>query len=169
MRIEIKWGIVIGVFGLLWIIGEKMMGLHGESIDKYGSLTLLVYPFLILFYYLALREIKQKKFKGVMNWEQGVTAGITIAMIVAISTIVTQVFMHYVLSPNFFENIIQYHLNNKLIDTYEKAASYFNFKTFLMLSSFGALSQGILISAILSWLLKKQGRLFKSSKKTKNS
>ena len=39
MKIEIKWALIFSVMGLLWMLLEKLSGLHGKYIDYHQYLT----------------------------------------------------------------------------------------------------------------------------------
>jgi hypothetical protein len=39
IKIEIKWAIIFSVMGLLWMVLEKLCGLHGKYIDYHLYLT----------------------------------------------------------------------------------------------------------------------------------
>ena len=156
MKTEIRWAAIISVFGLLWGVGEKLFGLHDQYIAQHPTLTMFIAPFIILLYFLALRDKRKTDLGGYMTWPEGTKAGMIISFLVALLALPMEYLLHAFISPDFFDNAIQYALDNKLIDTREKAASYFNLKNYLIQATVGSLSMGIILSAILALLLKKE-------------
>ncbi|MFN7327183.1 MAG: hypothetical protein ACK5SQ_11430, partial [Chitinophagales bacterium] len=54
--VEIRWALVFGAMSLLWMMLEKMAGLHDQHIAKHAIYTNLVAIPAIAVYVFALRD-----------------------------------------------------------------------------------------------------------------
>ncbi len=61
IKIEIKWAIIFSLVGLLWMVLEKLSGLHGTYIDYHLYLTNLFAIPAIIIMVMALKD-KRKIF-----------------------------------------------------------------------------------------------------------
>ena len=86
----IKWAVIFSIVMLLWITLEKLTGLHSEHIDKHPLYTNFFSIAAIAVYVLALLDKRKRDFDGVMNYKQGVIAGILITIFITILTPLTQ-------------------------------------------------------------------------------
>ena len=150
--IEIKWGIIFFVVALVWMYFEKMMGWHGDNIDQHATYTLLFMPIAILIYVLALREKKQSN-GGLLSWKEGFKSGLIIALVVAVLSPVSQYIVHTVISPDYFDNVIKYSVDNGLL-TQEQAEMNFNLKSYMWQAVIGAIGAGAITSAIVSLVIR---------------
>ena len=64
LKIEMKWAIIFSVIGLLWMLLEKLIGLHSTHIDKHMYLTNLYAVPAIIVIVLALKEKKKNFYAG---------------------------------------------------------------------------------------------------------
>lgn len=104
--IEIKWGILFAIMMIVWMVLEKIAGLHGEHIDKHPIYTNLIAVPVILIFVLALRDKKKNSFGGSMTFQQGFVTGLFITIVVAILSPVVQLVFSNLISPEYFENAI---------------------------------------------------------------
>lgn len=152
-NIEIKWTIRFILLVVAWAIGEKFIGLHDVYIESYAIYTNLFALPAFLFYYLALSEKKKDFYDGKMSFAQGFVFGIILSFLIALVMPVAQFVIYKSVTPYFFDNVINYKLKNTSM-TLETAKTFFNLKTYIIESSFGALSKGMVTAAIFSLLLK---------------
>jgi len=68
LKIEIKWAIIFSVIGLMWMVLEKLVGLHSTHIDKHMYLTNLFAIPAIIVMVLALKDKKRVFYKGLMSY-----------------------------------------------------------------------------------------------------
>lgn len=66
-KTEIKWVIIFAVVALLWMVFEKLVGLHDEHIDKHLYPTNLFIIPAIIVYVLALKDKKNNDLGGQMS------------------------------------------------------------------------------------------------------
>jgi hypothetical protein len=146
--VEIKWGLIFFVVALAWMYFEKLMGWHGEKIDQHATYTLLFMPIAILMYVLALREKKEKN-DGILSWKEGFKAGLVIALVVAVLSPLSQFIVHKVISPDYFDTVIKYSVDNGFL-TQEQAETNFNLNSYIWQSVIGAIGAGAITSAIVA-------------------
>jgi len=152
-NIEIKWAIRFSLLMLAWAIGEKLTGLHDAHIANYWIYTNLFAIPALLFYSLALIEKKQSFFNGNISWKQGVVSGIVLSFLIAILNPIVQVVIYNSISPQFFENIIEYKTKHSHMSL-ETAKAYFNLKSYLIQTTFTNLSLGTITGALVSYFIK---------------
>ncbi len=152
-KIEVKWAIIFSVAMLIWMMLEKMVGLHDEHIGKHAIYTNLFAVVAIIIYVLALKNKKQEFFNGSMNWKQGFITGIIISVFIAILSPLVQYIVSTYITPDYFQNIIDYAVENDKM-TRENAEGYFNLKSYMLQSAFHALAMGVVTSAVVAFFVK---------------
>lgn len=154
-RIEIKWAIIFALATLLWMGFEKFMGWHDVHIEKHAINTNFFAIIAIAIYVLALLDKRKVGYHGKMSWKQGFTSGIVLSTIIAVISPITQYITSTFITPEYFTNVINFVVDSGKMDR-EAAESYFNLKSYLLQSLFGALTIGIVTSAIVAFFVKKQ-------------
>lgn len=148
-RLEIKWGILFTLAGLFWHYYEKMMGWHGDQIEKHATYTMLFMFPAITIYVVALIDKRKNSYNNIMTWKQGFICGMYITLVVAILAPLSQTIAHQFISPDYFTNMIEYSANKLGKDRGELEA-YFNFRSYVMQSVVGALVLGMFTSAVVA-------------------
>ena len=148
-RIEIKWAIVFVIVSLIWMEGEKLLGLHSSHIDKYLYFKNLFAIPAILIYFLALRDKNLHYYSGKMRYMQGLWSGLFLSLIVTVLIPLSQFITFTVISPDYFSNFIQYAVENGQMEQSE-AESYFSLGNFIFIGMFSAPILGIVTSAFVS-------------------
>ncbi|MFI0426528.1 MAG: DUF4199 domain-containing protein [Flavobacterium sp.] len=151
--IEIKWAIISIIIFLAWMTLEKELGFHSEKIKWQPLFNLLyIFPTFVL-YFLALREKKKKYYNNNINWKQGLISAIVISFIIVLFSPITQFITHEFISPDFLENTInQIVLSKKL--TLEEAKEYTTLTSSIWKNISDGLSFGVVIGAIVAYILK---------------
>ena len=151
-KIEIKWAVIF-VFGILiWMVFEKLVGLHSTHIDKHAIYTNFFAIPAIIIYILALLD---KLNNGVITWKQGFIAGLIITLIVTVLTPLTQLIISNIITPEYFPNIIEYSVGEGMM-TREEAEKYFSLGSYIMQGLIGTFIMGIITSAIVALFIKKK-------------
>ncbi len=153
--IEIKWGILFVVIQLLWMLGERVAGLHDENIEYHAKVTNFFALVAIAVYVVALFDKRKNDLNGKMTWKQGFFTGLIITAVVTILTPLSQYITSTVISPNHFQNMISYTVDNGKM-TQEAAEAYFNLKSYLIQSVIFAPLVGIVTSAIVAIFIRKK-------------
>ncbi|MEQ8324732.1 MAG: DUF4199 domain-containing protein [Vicingaceae bacterium] len=147
--IEIKWALIFVVVTLLWMWMEKLVGLHSEYIEKHMIYTNFFMIPAILVYVLALREKGRVFYNGTMTYMQGFISGLVITLIVTIFSPLTQWIISYVITPEYFPNVIEAAVRLEYM-TQEEAEAYFTFNNYVLQSLMYAPIMGIITTAIVA-------------------
>jgi hypothetical protein len=156
--VEIKWGIIFIITSILWVWLEVLFGLHDVYIAQHPLYTNFFGIIAVVIYILALREKKLKFFKGDMPWKEGFTSGIILTIVITILSPLAQYIVYTVISPQYFENIIAYTVENNRM-TREQAEAYFSLRSYLIQATFGALVMGVVTAAVVAWFVKTKKRV----------
>lgn len=127
---------------------EKLCGLHGEYIDYHLYLTNLFAIPAIWVMFLALNDKKKNFYGGQMTYKQGLIAGIILSAIIALFSPLTQWITSYVITPEYFPNVIKRSVELGYFKTTAEAAANFNYPNYAKQSTIGALVMGIITTAI---------------------
>jgi hypothetical protein len=148
IKIETKWAIIFSVAGLLWMLLEKLSGLHDKYIDYHQYLTNLYAIPAIWIMVLALVDKKKNFYDGKMSYKQGLITGIILSVIIAALSPLTQWVTSYVISPEYFPNVINRSVELGYYKTIEEAQANFNFANYVKQGLIGALMMGIVTTAV---------------------
>ena len=150
--IEIRWGILFSLVTMVWMIGEKAVGLHDAHINKQLLYTNLFGIVAIIIYTLALLDKKKNYFHGQMSWKQGFISGVFLSLVIAIlSPLVVYITYTYV-TPNYFSNMIQYFTAHKL-KTQEQAEALFSTNSYILQGISGGMSMGVITGALVAFVV----------------
>lgn len=149
IRTEVKWAIIFVAAMLLWMVLERLAGLHDRHIAMHATLTNLWALPAIAIYVLALLEKRRVAYNGYMTWLQGFMSGLIITIIVTLLSPLSQWITSTVITPYYFTNVIDYVVEHGQM-TQEIAASRFNLERYIMMSAVGALIMGTVTSAVVA-------------------
>lgn len=133
---------------LIWMLLEKLSGLHGKYIDYHLYLTNLFAIPAIWVMVLALKDKKKSFYGGQMSYKQGLISGVIISLIIAALSPLTQWVTSYVISPEYFPNVITRSVEIGYFPSTEEAEANFNYKNYAIQGAIGSLLMGILTTAI---------------------
>lgn len=150
--LEIKWGVIFSISQLLWMLLEKIVGLHDVYISHHATYTNFFAFVAFALYYLALWEKRKLSPSGVIKWLDGFKFGLMISVVVTVLSPLGQVFTHYVITPDYFANVSAEAVRQNIM-TAQAASDYFNLKSYLFQSAVGALIMGLVTSAIMSLIV----------------
>ncbi|MFN5429036.1 MAG: DUF4199 domain-containing protein [Bacteroidota bacterium] len=148
IQIEIKWALIFSAVTLLWMAAEKLVGLHDKYIDYHLYLTNLFAIPAIIMMVLALKEKKQNFYGGKMSYGQGMMSGVILSFIIAMLSPFTQWITSYLITPEYFPNVIKRSVELGYYKTTEDAAANFNYKNYAIQSTIAALVMGVATTAI---------------------
>ena len=148
IQIEIKWAFIFSAVGLVWMVLEKLSGLHGKYIDYHLYLTNLFAIPAIIVMVMALKDKKKNFYGGQMNYKQGLISGLVLSVIIALLSPLTQWITTYVISPEYFPNVIKRSVELGYFKTTAEAEANFNYQNYAKQGAFGALVMGIVTTAI---------------------
>ncbi|WP_338377270.1 DUF4199 domain-containing protein [uncultured Flavobacterium sp.] len=152
-KIELKWAIIYSICLFVWMYFEKTMGWHSEKIKFQPIYTMFFGLVSIAIYVLALFNKKKDYFNNQIDWKQGFLSGAILSLFIAVLTPLVLFFTFEFISPDFFSNIIKYKVENSKMSV-EDAEKYFSFSNYIYTNTFSTLSNGIVLSAIISFFIK---------------
>jgi len=88
-----------------------------------------------------------------MTWKQGFISGLIIAIVVAVLTPISQWITHVIISPNYFENVSNFAVNEGGMNA-EQAEVYFTLGSYIIQSMLFALVVGTITAAIVAIFMK---------------
>ncbi|MGE8377522.1 MAG: DUF4199 domain-containing protein [Sphingobacterium sp.] len=148
IKIEIKWAIFFTLMTLVWMLLEKICGLHGKYIDYHRYLTNLFAIPAILFMVLALKDKKTNFYHGNISYIQGLISGLVLSVIIALLSPLTQWIISYVITPEYFPNVIKRSVEIGYYKTTAEAEANFNYKNYAINSTIFAFIFGAVTTAI---------------------
>lgn len=154
IKIEIKWAFIFILMSLVWMVLEKLAGLHGKYIDYHMYLTNLYAIPAVIIFILALKDKKQNFYNGNMNFKQGFVSGLIITLIVAAFAWLTQWIISNIISPEYFPNVIKRSVEIGYYKTTQEAEANFNYKNYAISSTIASLVMGIITSAIVAFFVR---------------
>lgn len=158
IKIEVKWAIIFSVMGLFWMVLEKISGLHGQYIDYHLYLTnLFAIPAIIVVVW-ALKDKKKTFYAGQMTYKQGLISGIILSVIIAVISPLTQWITSYVISPEYFPNVIKRSVELGYYKTTAQAEANFNYPNYALQGAIGALLMGVITVAIAMIFLRTKNK-----------
>ena len=152
--VEIKWGIIFTVASILWMVVEKLMGLHGANIAKHATYSNIFAILAIGIFILALLDKRKNFFKGKMSWKQGFITGLILSLVVAILSPIAQWIILKYISPDFFTNMIAHTVEQGKL-AQDLAEATYNMNSFMIQGVLGSLIMGVITSAIVAFFVKK--------------
>lgn len=148
IKTEIKWAILFSVMTLIWMLLEKLSGLHGQYIDYHLYLTNLYAIPAIWLMVLALKEKKRIAYNGQINYLQGLKSGIVLSIFIALLSPLTQWITSYVITPEYFPNVIKRSVEIGYFKTTAEAEANFNYANYAKQSAIAAFVMGLITTAI---------------------
>jgi hypothetical protein len=153
IRIEIKWGVLFILMGLIWMVFEKAMGWHDVQIDKHATYSMFVAPLAVAIYVFALIDKKKNFYGGRMSYLQGFVSGLIMTLVVVILTPLSQYITSTYITPDFFNNVIAYSVKSGAMER-EAAEQYFNLKNYILQATLFATMMGLITSAVVAIFLR---------------
>jgi hypothetical protein len=154
IKIEFKWAIIFSIMGLLWMVLEKLTGLHSTYIDYHLYLTNLFAIPAIWVMILALKNKKRQFYNGQMSYLQGFISGFILSVFIALLSPLTQWITSYIITPKYFQNVIKRSVEIGYYETIEKAQANFNYANYAKQGAIGALLMGIVTTSIAMIFIK---------------
>ncbi len=148
IKIEIKCAIIFSIVSLLWMVLEKLTGLHDKHIDYHLYLTNLFAIPAIIVMVMALKDKNENFYGGQITYKQGLISGIILSVFIALLSPLTQWITSFVITPEYFPNIIKRTVELGYYKTTAEAEANFNYQNYAIQGSIGALIMGILTTAI---------------------
>ena len=153
-KIEIKWAIIFIGTILVWMVLERLVGLHDTHINLHQYLTMLFLIPAIWIYVLALKDKKNSFYNGQISYKQAFVSGMIITVIVTIVSPLTQWVISEIITPHYFENVIAHAVKTGYYTSLEEAQAYFNYNNYAKQSVIGAFVMGLMTTLIVAFFVK---------------
>ncbi len=156
-KIELKWALAYSLLSLLWIYGEKALGFHDPDrylVNQPYVTMLIILPYIGIFAW-AMIEKRNKFYGGKMTGLQGFKTGIIMTGIITILAPLVQYIISTIITPDYFQDVINYVDKHKMM-TREAAENQFNLKNYMIQSTIFGTGFGIVVSAILAFIVKRK-------------
>ncbi|MCK9450237.1 MAG: DUF4199 domain-containing protein [Bacteroidales bacterium] len=155
LKIEIKWALIFVLTSLIWMLLERLSGLHSQYIDKHAIYTNLFAVPAILVYVFALRDKRNNFNEGIISYKQGFISGLFITLFVVLINPLSQYIISTIISPDYFANAIAYAVDTgKMTPT--EAREYFSLKSYIIQGFIGVPIMGVMTTAIVALLIKRK-------------
>ena len=155
IKIELKWAVLFAIMMLLWMLMEKLVGLHDEHIDKHMIYSNFVAIPAILMYVFALLDKRKNFYNGVMSYGQAFISGVIMSLFIAVLTPLTQYITSTVITPDYFTNVTEYAVAEGMM-TQTEAEGYFNLQNYIIQATLFAPIMGVITTALVALFVKKK-------------
>lgn len=152
-KTELKWALIFIVSGMIWMLLERLTGLHGKHIEHHATYTNLFVIVATAIYVFALRDKRESYYYGVMSYKQGFISGLVITAMVIVLMPFSQYITATVISPDYFENMISYATSQGMMEEAE-AKEYFSLGNYMVQSLIASPVLGIVTTAIVAFFVK---------------
>lgn len=154
IKIEIKWALIFSLMGLAWMVLEKLSGLHDKYIDYHLYLTNLFAIPAIWLYVLALKDKRKHYYGGKWIYRQGLVSGVVLSFLIALISPLTQWITSYIITPEYFPNVIKRSVELGYYSTTAEAEAAFNYRTYAIQGAVGAFLMGVITTGIVMLFLR---------------
>lgn len=159
LKIEIRYAVLMSLLMLLWLSLEFMVGLQDTYIQYHPYVTMFALIIPIVCSRLVLLD-KLEQLNGKIDFKQGLKTGIMVAIFAALLSIPVQLAFHFLINPDFFDDMRAYSINRAMVlgmdvaKAKADAIAYFNLLSYLLQSFFGTLIFGSIIAAVMAWRMR---------------
>lgn len=153
IKTEITWAFIFMLMTLVWMVLERVAGLHDAHIDKHPIFTNIIAIPAIAVYVLALREKKKTFYNGVMTYRQGLSSGLTMTLFITLLSPLTQYITSAYITPDYFKNVIEYSVSHNYL-TREAAEATFNMKSYIIQTIIGTPVMGLITTALVALFIR---------------
>lgn len=151
----VKWGGVFGLTMLVWMVLEKMSGLHSTHLQYHMYLTNLFAIPAIYVYARAGREYRTKVKGGSVKFLEALQGGLATTLVVVLLSAPMQYIISTYISPEYFPNVINLSVEMKMM-TKEEAEAYFNVTNYIKQAVMGSAMMGAITSLIIAFFSSKK-------------
>jgi len=154
LKTEIKWAFLFTGMGLIWMVLEKLSGLHDTYIDYHIYVTNLFAIPAIIVMVLALKDKKKNTYFGHMSYKQGLISGIILSLFISLLSPLSQWITTFIITPEYFPNVIKRSVEIGYYKTTAEAEANFNYTNYAIQGALGALFMGAVTTAIAMLFIK---------------
>jgi hypothetical protein len=156
--LEIKYGILISIFTILWLTFEQLSGLQDEYIElhKIVSSFSIIVPIIGIWFAISERKMSTSKY----SFEKGFKTGFIITLINTVLIIPIIYLFYTFINPDFAINMMSYaksqalHSGEDHLKAIEDARSYFSMNYYMIQKVVETFIFGSLISSVIAFVQK---------------
>ncbi|GAB1371488.1 hypothetical protein MASR1M45_15500 [Candidatus Kapaibacterium sp.] len=148
-KIELKWAAGFAIMSMLWMLLERIVGLHSSNIDKHAVYTNFVAIPAILIYVFAFLDKQRSFYPDGISFKDGIIFGLFMTLFITLISPVNILITLYVITPDFFNNAIEYAVKSGNM-TQATAQDYFNTGSYIMQGLIGAPIMGIITTVLVN-------------------
>ena len=149
VKTEIKWAVIFFMATLLWMLFERLVGLHDRYIEHHAVYTNFFAIIAIGVYVLALLNKRRQFYHGHMNYWQGVQSGLWLTFFIVLLVPLAQYLTHTLITPDYFTNVSELAVQSKQM-TAPEARAYFSLPHYIQLSMIMAAVMGVMTTLIVA-------------------
>lgn len=147
----LRFSTLSGLLSLLWLAFEFMLGLHDSYIEYHPYITMLGLVIPVGIMYAFMKDFGQQSVQS-PTFGQYFLQGLFLALLMGVVAAPVQLVFHYVINPDFFENMISYALANGYFKTVQEATAEFNFNAYLLKSVIGSFVFGVILALLMAFI-----------------
>jgi len=155
--VELSWALIFAAVSLLWMVFERLAGLHDTSIHKHAVFTNLFAIPAVAVYVFALLYKRKYSYNGTMSFRQGLVSGIVITVFVVLLSPLVQLISLQLISPSYLQNMAEYAVSSGIMGV-EESAAYFSVRNYVLQSLAGAAMMGVITSLIVALFTRSRTR-----------
>lgn len=156
-KIEIKWALIFSVASLVWMMIERLTGLHSTHIAQHATYTNLFAIPCIGIYVWALIQKRNASFTRRITHLQAFVSGLIMTGIITLLSPLTQVITSYVITPYYFGHAITYAVQQNEL-TLAEAEAFFSLGNYIKQALIGAPVMGLFTSALAAFFIGRRKR-----------
>ena len=159
--LELKWGCLIGLAGLIWLYLSYFLGFHTNGIGKIQLMAGLSFMISLVAYGFALLALV--KVEPETSFAEGLKSGGIMAVIAAVIAVLAQFGYFHWINPDWTDYMMEQTrlhfeaagMSDELVEEQVKWASLnFSLKSYAIQAGLGALVSGFVFSAILMGMIR---------------
>ena len=81
-EIELKWASAYTAISIAWVYFEKYLGYHDEHVSSQAIFSFWLMIPQILVYVLAIREKRERYYKGEITWQKAFISGVVLSAVI---------------------------------------------------------------------------------------
>jgi len=157
IKVELKWAIIFTIMSMLWIMLEKLTGLHDENIEQHPIYTNMYAIPAIIIFILALKDKKKNFFQGHASYKHLFISGLILSLMIALlAPLSTYVSVEFI-TPEYFDNAIKMSVEQNMMEQIE-AEEYFNTSNYMFQNLMFAPIMGIVTTLVVSIFLRSKSK-----------
>lgn len=110
--LEFKWAAVCVVGMLLWVLVERLVGLHHERLQGLPEVRQAMMGLFVFCHIACLYEKRKRHYRGAMRYWDGMVCCLALTILVLVALGPATYLMYSAISPDLLFNLTQYEIAN---------------------------------------------------------